>query len=86
MRYKYGIIVITGTQIRAARAALGWTAKEVADRSGLTRETVQRLERSEDVPASRTQSLIDLRNAFEAAGVEFIGAPGDGPGVRLWKK
>jgi len=23
---------------------------------------------------------------FEEAGVEFIGGPGDGPGVRLWVK
>jgi hypothetical protein len=29
---------------------------------------------------------MELRRAFEAAGVEFIGTPEDGPGVRLWKK
>jgi len=27
-----------------------------------------------------------MKGALEAAGVEFIGSPGDGPGVRLWKK
>ena len=78
--------MITGIQIRAARAALGWSAAETGEKAGLTRETVQRLERSSDIPASRTQSLLDLKKAFEDAGVEFIGGPGDGPGVRLWKK
>lgn len=76
--------MITGMQIRAARALLGWSAQEVAERTGLTRETIQRLEKFSDVPASRTQSLLDLRRVFEEAGVEFIGGPGDGPGVRLW--
>jgi transcriptional regulator with XRE-family HTH domain len=78
--------MITGTQSRAARAALNWSAAKTADRSGVTRNTIQRLESFDDIPPSRTQSLIDLRTAFEAEGVEFIGSPGDGPGVRLWKK
>lgn len=73
-------------QIRAARAILGWSAQEVAQRTGLTRETIQRLEKTADVPASRTHSLLELRKIFEEAGVEFVGGPGDGPGVRLWKK
>ena len=77
--------MITGTQIRAARALLGWTAQQAGDKSGLTRETIQRLEKHSDIPPSRTQSLLDLQKAFEEAGVEFIGSPGDGPGVRLWK-
>jgi transcriptional regulator with XRE-family HTH domain len=78
--------MITGMQIRAARALLGWNAQEVGERTGLTRETVQRLEKSAGVPASRTQSLLELRKMFESAGIEFIGGPEDGPGVRLWKK
>lgn len=85
MRDKYGQIVITGHQIRAARALLGWNAIETAAKAGLTRETIHRLERSSDIPASRTQSLIELKKIFEKAGIEFIGGPGDGPGVRLWK-
>lgn len=78
--------MLTGMQIRAARAILGWSAQEVAQRTGLTRETIQRLEKTADVPPSRTQSLLELRKIFEEAGVEFVGAPGDGPGVRLWSK
>ena len=78
--------MITGYQIRAARIFLDWNASETAKKAGLTRETVHRLERSSDIPASRTQSLIELQRIFEEAGIEFIGGPGDGPGVRFWKK
>lgn len=52
----------------------------------MTRQTLHRLESHDDVPPSRTQSLLELRRVFEEAGVEFIGGPGDGPGVRLWVK
>jgi hypothetical protein len=27
-----------------------------------------------------------VKAALEAAGIEFIGAPKEGPGVRLWRK
>ncbi|WP_421693786.1 helix-turn-helix domain-containing protein [Aestuariivirga sp.] len=79
-------MMIVGFQIRAARALLGWSAEVTAEKCGLTRETIQRLEKATNVPPSRTQSLLDLRKTFEDAGVEFIGGPGEGPGVRLWEK
>jgi hypothetical protein len=28
---------------------------------------------------------MDIRRAFEAAGIEFIGTPDEGPGVRVLK-
>jgi transcriptional regulator with XRE-family HTH domain len=78
--------MITGSQIRAARIMLHWTAADVAKRTGVARNTIQRLESYDDIPPSRTQSLLDLKRVFEEAGIEFIGAPGEGPGVRLWKR
>jgi transcriptional regulator with XRE-family HTH domain len=78
--------VITGSQIRAGRALLNWSAAELAAQVGSTRQTILRLEQHDGIPPSRSQTLIDLQRAFEAAGVEFIGTPEDGPGVRLWKK
>jgi len=75
--------MIGGAQIRAARALLGWSAAELAGNCGVTRFTIQRLEQHNGVPPSRSQTLEDIRRAFEAAGVEFIGTPDDGPGVRL---
>jgi DNA-binding transcriptional regulator YiaG len=75
--------VITGGQIRAARAFLRWTIKDVASASGVSVPTVHRFEQVDGVPPSRSQSLLDLKRAFEEAGVEFIGTPEDDPGVRL---
>ena len=78
--------MITGRQIRAARGLLGWSGNETALESGVTRNTIHRLESFDDVPPSRSHSLIELQKAFEKAGIEFIGGPGEGPGVRLWRK
>ena len=52
----------------------------------MVRNTIQRLETFDDVPPSRTQSLLELKRVFEEAGIEFIGGPGEGPGVRRWRK
>jgi hypothetical protein len=35
------------------------------------------------VPSGRVRTLLSIKEAFEAAGVEFVGTPGDQPGVRL---
>ena len=75
--------VITGGQIRAARAFLRWTIKDVASASGVSVPTVHRFEQEDGVPPSRSQTLMDLKRAFEEAGVEFIGTPDENPGVRL---
>jgi ribosome-binding protein aMBF1 (putative translation factor) len=75
--------MITGSQIRAARGLLGWSAAILAERTGSNRFTIQRLEQSDGVPPSRTQTLMDIKRAFEEAGLEFIGTPDDGPGVRV---
>ncbi|MDE2163780.1 MAG: helix-turn-helix transcriptional regulator [Alphaproteobacteria bacterium] len=75
--------MIGGAQMRAARALLNWSAAELAKRSGVTRFTIQRLERYDAVPPSRSQTLEEIQRALEAAGVEFIGSPDEGPGVRL---
>ena len=75
--------MITGAQIRAARGLMSWSAAELAAVSGTNRFTIQRLEQTNGVPASRTQTLLDIKAAFEAAGVEFIGTPDNDPGVKL---
>jgi len=75
--------MIGGAQIRAARALLSWSAETLAEKVGITRQTIQRLEQYDGLPPSRSQTLDEIQRAFEAAGVEFIGSPDDGPGVRL---
>lgn len=81
-----GMSMITSAQIRAARAALRMTSLELATRSGVAQRTIKRLEVSEGVPASHASTLVALQSALEAAGIEFIGSPDDGPGIRLRAK
>lgn len=75
--------MITGVQIRSGRAALRWTAAQVASAAGVGVQTVVRLEAHDGVPPSRSSSLMAIRGAMEAAGIEFIGTPDDGPGIRI---
>ena len=77
--------MITSGQIRAARALLKWTGKELADASGVAFSTLMRLESGEGIPGAQAKTLDAINKAFEVAGVEFIGTPDDGAGVR-WKQ
>ncbi len=43
-----------------------------------------RLEASEGVPAGNIKTFAAVQKAFEAAGIEFIGTPESGAGVR-WR-
>jgi hypothetical protein len=38
------------------------------------------------VPSGQIRTLDALKGALEEAGVEFIGSPDDGPGVRLRRR
>jgi transcriptional regulator with XRE-family HTH domain len=75
--------MISSAQIRAARALLRWSAAELAEISGIGVATIRRLELVDGVPSSNARTLLTLQQALEAAGVEFIGTPDNGPGVRL---
>jgi transcriptional regulator with XRE-family HTH domain len=75
--------MITGTQIRSARNALRWTTEQLAKRAGVTARTIKRFEAVDKVPPSRSSTLLDVKAALEAAGIEFIGSPTDRPGMRL---
>lgn len=69
--------MITGRQIRAARGLLNWDATVLAEKAGLTRETVSRIET--DSVQAQERSLIKIQQACEEAGVEFI----ENQGVRF---
>ena len=78
--------MLTGTQVRAARALLRWSAQELAKNAGVGVSTVQRIEGSEGVPPVSARNLQAIQRALEAAGVAFIDEDGGGPGVRLRHK
>jgi ribosome-binding protein aMBF1 (putative translation factor) len=75
--------MITGTQIRSARAALRWSVQELADRAGISIQTIKRFEVVDGIPASRSATLLEIKAALESAGIEFIGTPSDRPGIRF---
>lgn len=78
--------MITSNQIRAARAMLRWSGKDLAEKTGLGFSTLMRLESLEGVPGTHAKTLEAIEKAFENAGIQFIGSPEDGPGVRLFNK
>jgi transcriptional regulator with XRE-family HTH domain len=65
-------------QLRMARAALGWGVRELAEKAGVTANTVSRIELGADAKQSTIEAL---QRVLEAAGIEFTN--GDRPGVRL---
>jgi hypothetical protein len=46
---------------------------------------VKRLETQPGALAAQERTIVELRKALEAAGIEFIAENGGGPGVRLRK-
>lgn len=78
--------MVTGTQIRAARALLGITAEELAELSNVGWATIQRFESSPEVPKAKGGTLERVVDALKEAGVEFLGDPIESPGVRLRRK
>ncbi len=65
---------------------LRWSAKKLADASGVSWPTVQRMESAEGVPSSQTRTLELIQKTLEDAGIVFIEENGGGPGVRLRKR
>ena len=79
--------MITGPQMRAARALLGLDQRQLAQAAGLSLPTIQRMEASDGVVRGNVDSLMKLVDALAANGIELIGedaaSSGGGRGVRL---
>ncbi|MBK4216834.1 helix-turn-helix domain-containing protein [Paracoccus caeni] len=79
--------MITSAQMRAARALLGMDQKALAELSGLSVPTIQRMEASEGTVRGVVDSLTRVIEALDAAGIELIGdgatSQTGGRGVRL---
>ena len=77
--------MITSCQIRAARALINWSARELAEKAGVGVATVRRMELAESIPSSNAITLNLVKKTLESAGVEFVGDQDNAPGVRLVK-
>jgi transcriptional regulator with XRE-family HTH domain len=79
--------MITAGQMRAARALLGLDQRALAELSGLSLPTIQRMEASDGVIRGNVDSLMKLVGALSSAGIELIGegavSNAGGRGVRL---
>ena len=75
--------ILLSLQCRMARAALEWTAADLAERSKVGVTTISRFESGLTAPNPST--LASLQRALEAAGVEFIAENGGGAGARMRK-
>lgn len=79
--------MITAAQLKAARALLGIDQRQLAEASGLSLPTIQRMEASEGNIRGNVDSLVKLIDALDALGVDLLAAgassPGGGRGVRL---
>ena len=61
-------------QIRAARALLGWSQHDLADKADLSQTGIARIENGTNQPNSKT--ITKIETAFDAADVEFLGSNG----------
>jgi hypothetical protein len=77
---------LVSAQIRAARAVLRWTVKDLARASELGRNTILRAEIADEQTSLTVANDSAIRRTLENAGVEFINENGGGPGVRLRKR
>ena len=79
--------MIIGAQLRAARALAGVNQRKLAELSGLSLPTIQRMEASDGIIRANLDSLMKLIAALNAAGIYLIGegavSHGGGRGVRL---
>jgi predicted transcriptional regulator len=73
--------MITARQIRAARALLGWSQQQLADRAIVSLNALARLEKG--AVDSRISTVLAVQKALTKAGVEFLTADQKGEGVRL---
>ena len=75
--------MVTSAQIKAARALLGITVANLAELAGVGFTTIIRLESADGVPNGNIKTFDAVQKAFDKAGIEFIGSPEDGAGVRF---
>ncbi|MFK7839784.1 MAG: multiprotein-bridging factor 1 family protein [Bdellovibrionales bacterium] len=61
-------------QIRAARALLGWSQHDLADKAGLSQTGIARIENGTNKPNSKT--IEKITHSFDAADVEFLATTG----------
>jgi transcriptional regulator with XRE-family HTH domain len=63
--------MLTGEQIRAARAILRMEQTTLAAEAGISVETIKRLERLDGELSAQSETLFAIRQVFERAGLDL---------------
>ena len=74
------------SQIRAARALLGWSQSRLARAAGIGLATLQRIEQSEGVVKGNFATVLKIQKALEHAGISFSNTDDGEVGVQLRTK
>ncbi len=77
--------MITSKQVKAARLFLEWEQRDLAERSGVSLPTIQRMEKL-GMERSQAGNVERVQNALETGGIQFIPENGGGAGVRMRDK
>ena len=78
--------MLTGAQVRAARALLNISVTRLAELTGLAVNTIRRAEATNGISPLTEANIQLIRNTFESAGVSFLaGSAEGGVGVRFEK-
>ena len=75
--------MVSSSQIKAARAMLGWSAIELSERSGVSSASIKRYEIQDGIPSANTNVLQKIKSVLESSGIQFTGDPLVNPGVTL---
>lgn len=73
--------IVSGAQIRAARAMLGWRRDDLAAAAAVNTNTVVYWEMRSSIPSGESGACKRIREALHRAGVVLFEAPA--PGVRF---
>lgn len=80
--------MLIAAQVRAARALLDWSQRQLAEKSKLSVPTIKRMEGAMGPERSTDANVEAVRRALEGAGIVFLDAKQNkdgGAGVRLKK-
>ena len=74
--------MVSGAQVRAARAFVGWTARALATKAAVPLFTIEWIEGEGKITGKDVKHLAAIRDTLEAAGIEFT-SDDSVPGVRF---
>jgi hypothetical protein len=75
--------MITGSQIRMARAALHWRVNTLAEKAGINWARMQQMEKSNSVPSAPEESLASVKQLLESEGVVFTNSDDGWVGIKI---